>query len=221
MSSNVNVATITNVGSVSGINDGLSTITYTNSLGCKANVEVTVHAIPAAPILSADVSYCSFLPAQSITATGTGAGVINWYADASLTTNIGTGTSYTPVNQLGNNEYFVTETVNGCESSSSAAVHTITSCDIEIPTAFTPNGDEVNDTWELKYIDTRFPNNQVRIYNRWGNLLFESEKGKYEVSPWDGTFKDEVLPVSSYYFIIQLSDENVEDKTGTVTIIRK
>jgi gliding motility-associated-like protein len=93
-------------------------------------------------------------------------------------------------------------------------------CSIDIPTAFTPDKDNVNDVWEIKNIDKIYPENVVRVYNRWGNLLFESQKGKYEMKPWDGKYNGEQLPVTSYYFIIEYNTIKKAD-TGTVSIIRK
>ena len=93
-------------------------------------------------------------------------------------------------------------------------------CDLIIPSAFTPDKDFVNDFWEIPNIDEYFPENKVKIYNRWGELLFESEKGKYSINPWDGKHKGKSLAVGSYYYIIQLNEQNQEDKSGSVSIIK-
>ncbi len=121
---------------------------------------------------------------------------------------------------LNTQNYFVTFSDNGCESSATQFTITINDCDINIPTAFTPDKDNVNDVWELENIDQVYPENVVRIYNRWGSLLFESEKGKYETKPWDGKYNGEQLPVASYYFMIEYNTNNKAD-TGTVSIILK
>jgi PKD repeat protein len=52
-----------------------------------------------------------------------------------------------------------------------------------VPNAFTPNGDGINDTWDIKYLQT-YPNNTVEVYNRYGERLYSSIG--YAV-PWDGT----------------------------------
>jgi gliding motility-associated-like protein len=89
-----------------------------------------------------------------------------------------------------------------------------------VPTAFTPDGDGVNDFWELPNIDVIYPENTVRIFNRWGNLLFESIQGNYAQNPWKGEFKNESLPVGSYYYIIETGDEEVGEIKGSVTVVR-
>jgi gliding motility-associated-like protein len=85
-----------------------------------------------------------------------------------------------------------------------------------IVNSFTPNGDVYNDTWVIKNIDL-YPNAEVRVFNRWGNLVFESI-GEYD--PWDGSFKGEPLPSEVYYYIIELNNAEDNKYTGTVTIVR-
>lgn len=90
---------------------------------------------------------------------------------------------------------------------------------IEYPTAFTPDNDAKNDYWEIRNLDKLYPNNIVRIYNRWGNLIYESEKGAYSKKPWDGKYNDEELPVGSYFFSIEYNSTKKTDK-GIISIIR-
>jgi gliding motility-associated-like protein len=93
-------------------------------------------------------------------------------------------------------------------------------CSIIIPTAFTPDYDQVNDTWELANIDNIYPNNVVSVYNRWGNKVYESKPGVYNTMPWDGTHKGEELPIASYYYMIEYNDNSTENTTGIVSIIK-
>ena len=158
-----------------------------------------------------------------MTASGSG-GTFTWYSDPSLTAAsiIGTGTTLTPGEDLGLTTYYVTETLNGCEGPSSQVLITINFCEITFPTAFTPFPvDGVNDDWEIDGLDLAYPDNQVFIYNRWGNIIFTSDKGNYNQRRWDGTYNGELLPVGSYYFIIEYNNEDPDNnsETGTVSII--
>lgn len=93
-----------------------------------------------------------------------------------------------------------------------------------IPTAFTPDQDAVHDTWSIPFLDQQYPDNIVRIYNRWGNLLYEHDSkayGPYENNEWDGTFEGKELPIASYYFIIDFNDEEKRSATGIVTIVKE
>jgi gliding motility-associated-like protein len=88
---------------------------------------------------------------------------------------------------------------------------------IVIPNTFTPNGDGINDFWNISGL--AFYNNvNVSIYNRWGVLLYYS--AGYS-KPWDGTFKSSKLPVGTYYYVI-LVDVGKSTKTfsGPIAIIR-
>ncbi len=69
---------------------------------------------------------------------------------------------------------------------------------LSIPNTFTPNGDGINDTWEIKYLDY-YPKSTVNIFNRWGQKLYSSVG--YSI-PWDGKYNGQVLPVGTYYYMI-------------------
>ncbi len=59
-----------------------------------------------------------------------------------------------------------------------------------IPNAFSPNGDLVNDEWNIGLKDL-YPLIEVKIFNRWGELIWKSEKGYPR--PWDGRSKGTAL----------------------------
>ncbi len=88
---------------------------------------------------------------------------------------------------------------------------------IIIFTGFSPNGDEHNETWIIQNAYQYGERIRVRVFNRWGELVFES-KG-YSVE-WDGTRNGRPLPVGAYYYIIDVKDGKSEPYTGTVTILR-
>lgn len=85
---------------------------------------------------------------------------------------------------------------------------------IQPPTAFTPDGDGINDTWILENI-MNYENATVQIFNKWGNLLYESN-GEY--IPWNGYFKGKRLPSATYYYIINLNNTDVP-YSGPITIV--
>lgn len=71
------------------------------------------------------------------------------------------------------------------------------------PSAFSPDGIPPNDTWEIDFLDA-FPECVVSVYNRWGMLVYRSEKG-YPV-PWDGKSKGNLVPVDTYFYVIDLGN---------------
>lgn len=111
-------------------------------------------------------------------------------------------------------KYILTVTSNqGCQVSSEVFVRVLQS--INAPNSFTPNGDGVNDFWNVKYLDT-YPNSSVEVFNRNGDRVFFS-KG-YAV-PFDGNFNNKPLPVGTYYYIIN-PNSGRKSITGALTIIR-
>jgi len=193
--------------------------------GCESvasTVIITITVQPATPVAGTDASYCSTDTFASMTAVPGSGGTITWYTDAALTIVAGTGITLTPNNVLGTTVYYVTETVGSCESTTAATVTiTITNCDttviiVEIPTGFTPDGDGINDNWNIQNLNLAYPNNHVEVFNRWGAKLFESDG---YATPWDGKYNSNPMPVGSYYFVIDYGDGS-EPLKGTVTIIR-
>lgn len=85
-----------------------------------------------------------------------------------------------------------------------------------IPNAFSPNGDGINDKWEIEGINER-PVASVLVFNRWGAKVSENY-GSYK--PWDGTNNGHSLPIGTYYHIITLDDEVKQTFTGAITITR-
>ncbi len=79
---------------------------------------------PAAPTASGGNAYCDGDALNDLTASGS-TGTFNWYSDAGLTTNIGSGSTLTPSTAIGTTTYYVTETLGGCEGPSSSVDVTI------------------------------------------------------------------------------------------------
>lgn len=77
-------------------------------------------------------------------------------------------------------------------------------------TAFSPNGDNLNDSWEIININ-HYPNAWVEVFDRYGRTVFKSEGG---YSPWDGKQNGINLPSGNYYYTIL-----PEGKTNTEGII--
>ena len=121
---------------------------------------------------------------------------------------------------MGSTSYYVTVTENGCEGLPAEVSITFENCEIIIPTAFTPDDDQINDTWELGSIDDVYPNNVVSVYNRLGNKVYESDQGAYSQRPWGGEYNGNNLPVASYYYVIEYNDNTTENKTGVVSLIK-
>jgi gliding motility-associated-like protein len=84
-----------------------------------------------------------------------------------------------------------------------------------VPNVFSPNGDGINDTWRIKYLES-YEGATVEVYNRAGQIVFRSTGYSTD---WDGTYKGSPLPVGTYYYIINPKNSR-PIVTGSVTIIK-
>lgn len=89
----------------------------------------------------------------------------------------------------------------------------------DIPAAFTPNGDLVNDTWNIRSVDQQdFSDAVIRVYTKSGVLVFE---GTGLAAEWDGRFNGQLLPADVYFYTVDLKladkDSNIR---GIITILR-
>lgn len=119
-------------------------------------------------------------------------------------------------NQLTTGDFTVKITdENNCQIAASTFVDE--ACDPRIFNTISPNGDDINDVWMVKGI-LNFPNNDVQIFNRWGELIYE--KNGYS-NDWGGTTTGgKNLPAGAYYYVINYNDEENNTLSGSITIIR-
>ena len=104
-----------------------------------------------------------------------------------------------------------------CTSKLCNSIKIISSKYLVLPSAFSPNGDSQND--EFKLLGGPCKELNFRIFNEWGNLIFESNS---QEDGWDGTFKGDILPMGTYnYAITGLTvDEKEINLTGFVNLTR-
>lgn len=107
----------------------------------------------------------------------------------------------------------------GCISTDSVFVYVIPDYNIYIPNAFTPNGNGVNDQWQiygnlkaLKFLD-------IQVFNRWGELVFRSNDLNFT---WDGTYKGAKQEPAMYVWQLDLTfiDGHDINQKGSLTLLR-
>ncbi len=81
---------------------------------------------------------------------------------------------------------------------------------------FTPNGDGVNDFWNITNLTT-YPNAVITVYDRQGQKVYTS---KGYSTPWDGMYAGSLLPTGTYYYIIDFKEDNLPRVSGWVFIVR-
>ncbi|MBE9586924.1 gliding motility-associated C-terminal domain-containing protein [Mucilaginibacter sp. JRF] len=86
---------------------------------------------------------------------------------------------------------------------------------IIIPNTFTPNGDGINDKWNIPAL-LAYPNCRIDIFNRYGAPVYHSVG---YTDGWDGTMNGSQLPAGVYYYIIQ-ADNTTPRLSGALNILR-
>ena len=93
------------------------------------------------------------------------------------------------------------------------------SCEETIYTAFSPNGDGVNEFWEITGIGI-YENPVVYIFNRWGDQIAKIENYDNALNVWDGINQNTNSPVvyGTYYYIIE--DGGTKVKDGWLQVVK-
>lgn len=107
----------------------------------------------------------------------------------------------------------------GCIDTATVTIDVEHDDQLLIPTAFTPNGDGLNDVFRIR--STEFMRvTELSIFNRWGELVFRSADGS--TTGWDGTFNGQPAPSGTYSFMVIFSRPGhlSESRKGDITLIR-
>lgn len=114
--------------------------------------------------------------------------------------------------------------INNCQASDSINVSVINcedTCQFFIPNTFTPNNDTYNDVFQVYTPSTCiYSNYQFRIFNRWGELIFESKDIE---DNWDGKHNGYKVPTGTYIWVLNYRKDGQiinTQKIGHVNIIR-
>jgi gliding motility-associated-like protein len=115
----------------------------------------------------------------------------------------------------------IVTTPEGCKDTITRDLNVISDILFFAPNAFTPDGDEFNQTWKFSVIGIDEYNFELVIFNRWGETVFET---KDPSQGWDGTFNGQVAPTGAYTWRakVKAPDSDLKDDTyqGTITLIR-
>jgi gliding motility-associated-like protein len=103
--------------------------------------------------------------------------------------------------------------LNGCSSKDEMVV-SILKLPV-IPNAFSPNGDGINDHWNITYLSS-YPGCTVDLFDRYGQLVYRSTGYN---TPWDGRLNGKQLAIGVYYYIINPKN-GLKPVSGSVTILR-
>jgi gliding motility-associated-like protein len=181
------------------------TYTVTASLnGCESSASVTI-AVEPLPDFKIDAGCVSGIytiavkPNESLTTQ---------YDSYSWTGPNGFSTTGNPVNLTGGTPGIYTVTVTNIEGCSIEKSVQVTNTLCSIPNVITPNGDDINQNFDLSGLDVL----RLEIYSRWGRLVYEANN---YIDQWHGqNMHGGQLPDSTYYYIIYL--KTGQEKQGWV-----
>jgi gliding motility-associated-like protein len=126
---------------------------------------------------------------------------------------------YNAVSQ-GSYTLFTTDS-NGCKDTTDIVI-VQSPCNPPSPTErITPNGDGFNDTWQIVNIQD-YPENEVFIFDRWGQRVYH-KVGYDNADGWGAEYVGVDLPVSTYYYLLEIKSENSEDDIimrGPISVFR-
>lgn len=188
----------------------------TNFAGCDSLVNLALTVRPPLPLTIHYDQSKSFCLGDSTTLIAQGASQYSWKTG---TTKLGDTSAIHARLLAASNTFTVTGTdSNNCKGSKSVTIKTHPCCQVLIPNAFSPNGDGLNDDFELNVMG-HFSEYHLDIFNRYGQVVFTS------VNPndkWDGTINKKPADVGTYFYVLKSKclTGTVVNREGNITLIR-
>ncbi len=108
----------------------------------------------------------------------------------------------------------------GCSDTVTKIVPVLPEVILYAPNAFTPDGDEFNQTWFVHIAGIDPQDFELLVYNRWGQIVWESKDPE---GIWDGTYLGQIVPPGTYTWTIRTKDMLNDKKyewQGALNVIR-
>lgn len=195
--------------------DATYTVTVVNGCGVSNDMASIMVFIDQPLNLDAGRDTCVIL-GRSINLNATGGSTYEWDDNGTfVNTPMGSSPEVFPLVET---TYFVNITnENGCTYRDSVNI-----CIIEDPFSLiipinliTPNDDGQNDVLEFRGLDA-FPDNRLRIYSRWGSVIYDKDGYQKDDLRFDGTRSGELLPPDTYYYILEIDDKIIFKQNLTI-----
>ena len=114
----------------------------------------------------------------------------------------------------------IVTTAEGCIDTVNTVINIVSDIIFYAPNAFTPDGNEFNQTWNVVTEGIDIYDFEIRIFNRWGEQIWESHN---PAEGWDGTWQGEILKEGAYIFVAKVKDlhsDAYKTYKGHITLIR-
>lgn len=202
-----------------GMNEGnySYTVTVTDSCGAISKDSMIVNAMRPEADFSYQAEVLEVEEPIRFSSTSQGASYHFWEFDNGQFAS----TTDTTITYSQPGTYEVALSVNdqlGCADSVSKLLDIEPPFSIYVPNAFTPDGDGINDVFQVKMRDGS-RSYHLRIFDRWGKLVFESKDPE---EGWDGRIDGEPAPVGAYVYELEVKGPGGTNRSeeGHVTLIR-
>jgi large repetitive protein len=207
---------ITSTGIFQNIGIGTYTVIARDELGCSATqsvtlIESTEVMVPTISTTSLDCIYFGDNATATIQIVGGYQPYTYLWSNGDITAT---------ADSLGYGEHTVVVIDNeGCKINDTTFVDASSCCEVYVPNAFSPNGDNVNETWTPRAKGTLSEYN-LAIYDRWGNKVFSTNTAN---ESWDGTYKGVEMNMDTYFYLLKYQctfDNQKRIEKGDITLLK-
>jgi gliding motility-associated-like protein len=193
--------------------------TVTDTKGCKDSVakNITVYNKPSAVFSWNTTPMGGSNTLLKLNDRSTGA--INWnWTDGFMNQSSGTNVDFNYTDSITVKIILTVSNAEGCLDTAQQIIRINPVVILHFPTAFSPNGDQINDLLKPEGVE-RVANYHLVIFNRWGEVVFETKRSN---EFWDGNFMGREMPAGSYPYFIELVDLSGKKiaKNGIISLIR-
>ena len=194
--------------------DYLILISYTTGiieLPCSFNIEVSGEPLSIEACCPTNIQYLESVDLEVLGGDG-GLGYI-WSPEEYVDNPSSYSVTATPPSTT---LFDVTGFVEQCEYLDQVLI--VVGTDVDVPNAFSPNGDNYNDFWKITGLPS-YTRSLITLYDRWGQEVFRSIG--YPIA-WDGKMGGKDVPTGTYYYVIELNEPGVDldPIVGNVAVIR-
>jgi len=157
---------------------------------------------------------------QSVTlvaSPNTGTKTYSWVPNINLNCNVCPNPIATPT--ITTAYYVLINDDKGCSETDSVIIKVLNCLNVLVPNVFTPNKDNVNDIFYIKLQGDCVESFTLKIFDRWGLLMFESSD---PANGWDGKYKGKEMEAGVFFYILdaKLINGTSLNKKGNVTLMR-
>ncbi len=190
-------------------------LSYTGNCKPADTQAIFIQPLPVDHIVAGETSICSGDTIMIHPSIDSAAYIYKWFSGAYYIDSNAAATS--AIFNHSGNIYLHIYNQYGCMGVDSLFIVAEPCCNLFVPNAFTPNGDNKNDIFRIKTI-RHFENYSLIIFNKWGQEVFNT---KSQEEGWDGSFNGTKQEIGTYFYYIKYTCAGkTQSKKGDLTLLR-